>query len=64
MDIPADWTLLDETMMLYSRTLENELRRTHGVLFAATFLDEFEPEILKVVSYSLARQRPGWLPPA
>ena len=63
MDIPVDWTLLDETMMLYSRTLENELRRTHGVLFAATFLDEFEPEILKVVSYSLARQRPGWLPP-
>ena len=64
MNIPADWTLLDETMMLYARTLENELRRTHGVLFAATFLDEFESEIRRVASYSLARQRPGWLPPA
>lgn len=64
MNIPDDWTLLDETMMLYCRTLEHELRRTHGVLFTADFLDEFEPEIRKVAFYSLARQRPGWLPPA
>lgn len=64
MDIPADWTLLDETLVLYVRTLEHELRRTHGVLFTATFLDEFEPEIRKIASRSLIRQRPGSLPPA
>ena len=64
MDIPDDWTLLDETMLLYARTLEHELRRTHGVLFTATFLDEFEPEIRKLVFHSLVGLRPGWLPPA
>ena len=64
MNIPADWTLLDETMVLYARALEHELRRTHGVLFTATFLDEFEPEIRKVAFHSLVGLRPGWLPPA
>ena len=62
MNIPADWTLLDETMLLYARTLENELRRTHGVLFTAAFLDEFEMEIRKIALLSMAGR--GWLPPA
>ena len=64
MDSPDDWTLLDETMMLYASTLELELRRTHGVLFTATFLDEFETEIRKIAFHSLVGLRPGWLPPS
>lgn len=64
MNVPADRTLLVEAMMMYAGTLENELRRSHSILFAATFLDEFKPEIRKLASYSLARHRPGWLPPA
>lgn len=63
MNIPDDWTLLDEMLLRYARTLEHELRRTHGVLFTATFLDEFESEIRKVAVHSLCTQRPGAQPP-
>lgn len=59
MTIFAKWTAIDETMLILSRTLETELRRSHGALFAATFLDEFEPEIRNVVIHSLLSQLPS-----
>lgn len=34
--------------MLVFRTLEEELRETHSVLFAAEYLDEFEAELRNV----------------
>lgn len=52
------WTLFDETVLLYARTMEHELRNTHGVLFAAAFLDEFEGEIRKVAFNSLIAHWP------
>lgn len=45
MNDDAPWTLLDEATMLVFRTLEEELRETHGILFAAEYLDEFEAEL-------------------
>jgi hypothetical protein len=47
-----------EIMFSFARLcLELELRRTHGVLFAATFLEDFEPEVRRAVSYSSAKRR-------
>lgn len=46
----APWTLLDEATMLVFYTLEEELRRTHGVLFAAEYLDEFEIELRRIAA--------------
>ena len=50
---PAKWTDLDETTLQFSRTMESELRQSHGTLFAAAFLDEFENEINKIAMQSL-----------
>lgn len=47
------WTPVDETIHFYARTMEEELRRTHGILFAAAFLDEFEPQIRNVAVHSI-----------
>lgn len=59
MTISGRWTPVDETILSYARTLENELRRTHGVLFAAAFLDEFEIEIRNVAIHSIISQHVG-----
>jgi hypothetical protein len=44
---------IDESMFIISRALKVEFRRTHGILFAAAFLDEFEAEIRNVAISSL-----------
>jgi hypothetical protein len=56
MKISLHWTLLDETMLLFSRTIESEFRRTHDTLFAAAFLDEFENAMTNVAMRSLLSQ--------
>jgi len=55
----TEWTLFDEKLLLCSRTLELELRRTHGTLFAATFIDEFEAEIRGAVIHALISKLAG-----
>ena len=52
MKISPHWTLFDETTLLFSRTIASEFCRTHGTLFAAAFLDEFENEINKIAMRS------------
>jgi hypothetical protein len=59
MTISGRWTPVDETILFYARALENELRVTHGVLFAAAFLDEFEIEIRNVAIHSIISKYVG-----
>lgn len=58
------WTILDETVLFFAQSLEFELRRTHGVLFAAAFLDEFEHEVSNIALQSVRSQLPKFAPPA
>ncbi len=59
MTISGRWTPVDEKILFYARALENELRRIHGVLFAASFLDEFEIEIRNVAIHSIISKYVG-----
>ena len=57
------WTVLDETTLLFARTMEHELRRTHGTLFAAAFLDEFDTQISNMAMRTLLSQQLRLTPP-
>lgn len=50
---PTYWTVLDETTLLFARTIEWQLRQSHGMLFAAAFLDEFASQIEKLAMQTL-----------
>lgn len=47
------WTRLDETNLLYARTIARELGESHGNSFAAAFLDEFEDCLTRLAMRSL-----------
>lgn len=64
MNTSASWTILDETVLFFAQSLEFELRRTHGILFAAAFLDEFENEVTHIALRSVRSQLPSIAPPA
>lgn len=42
------WTLFNEAMLHVTQTVQLELSQTHDVLFAASFVDEFEAQLVKV----------------
>lgn len=61
MDSSGEWTKLDASTLSVTRTLESELRLSHGVLFAAAFIDEFE-SVLRAVAFERMlshRPKPG-----
>ena len=59
----TSWTIFDETLLYFAQSLEVELRRTHGVLYAAAFLDEFENELCSIALRSVRSQLPQLVPP-
>ena len=63
MDNKPSWTVVDETTLYFARTIDLEFRPTHGALFSAAFLDEFEDEISKVMFRYLVTQLTNTSPP-
>lgn len=53
------WTLFDETLLYITQKIQRELTQTHGILFAAVFLDEFEDQLVDLASELCLRGRGG-----
>jgi len=57
-----NWTIFDETLLYTTQTIQRELGQTHGILFAAVFLDEFEDQLMDLASELCVRGQDGTTP--
>lgn len=58
MDNSVEWSKLDAAALSVTRALESQLRQSHGALFAAAFIDEFESVLRAVAFERMVSHRP------